>query len=275
MVPFSAFASRPLDLRLAAPRALQRRLGGRDPGAAAPGVSSAMAMDADRRLSWRSCRRAIGIEWTGLSAQERLSGSQATLLYAHLDPGGVPVPRRPLRELVDPASPSCCRCRSASFGALLATATLFGQSNDVYFQVGLLTTIGPGGQERHPDRRVRQASCSEKAGKERGRGDAGGASRQRLRPILMTSLRLRPRRAAARPSPPGAGSGGQNSIGTGVIGGMVAPRPCSASSSSAALRDPRAASGWRKAAPGARHRDPEEPPTTWPRATEMQWCVTS
>jgi multidrug efflux pump subunit AcrB len=102
-------------------------------------------------------------------------------------------------------------------GALLA-ATLRGFYNDVYFQVGLLTTIGL--SAKNAILIVEFANDAEKAGKTPIEA-AIIASRQRLRPILMTSIAFI---AGVTPLAvsTGAGSGGQNDIGTGVIGGMLA-----------------------------------------------------
>ena len=101
-------------------------------------------------------------------------------------------------------------------GAVLATA-FRGLANDVYFQVGLLTTIGLS---------AKNAILIVEFAKEnydRGMGlveSAIEAARERLRPILMTSLAfvlgVLPLALAS-----GAGSGGQNAIGTGVAGGMI------------------------------------------------------
>jgi multidrug efflux pump subunit AcrB len=101
-------------------------------------------------------------------------------------------------------------------GALLA-ATLRGFYNDVYFQVGLLTTIGL--SAKNAILIVEFANDAEKAGKTPIEA-AIIASRQRLRPILMTSIAFI---AGVIPLAisSGAGSGGQNDIGTGVIGGML------------------------------------------------------
>jgi multidrug efflux pump subunit AcrB len=102
-------------------------------------------------------------------------------------------------------------------GALLA-ASLRGFYNDVYFQVGLLTTIGL--SAKNAILIVEFANDAEKAGKAPIEA-AISASRQRLRPILMTSIAFI---AGVTPLAisTGAGSGGQNDIGTGVIGGMFA-----------------------------------------------------
>jgi multidrug efflux pump subunit AcrB len=101
-------------------------------------------------------------------------------------------------------------------GALLA-ATLRGFYNDVYFQVGLLTTIGL--SAKNAILIVEFAVDAEKTNKTPLEA-AIVASRQRLRPILMTSLAFIVGVAPLAIST-GAGAGGQNDIGTGVIGGML------------------------------------------------------
>jgi multidrug efflux pump subunit AcrB len=100
-------------------------------------------------------------------------------------------------------------------GALLA-ATLRGFYNDVYFQVGLLTTIGL--SAKNAILIVEFAVAAEKGGATPVEA-AISASRQRLRPILMTSIAFIAGVAPLAIST-GAGAGGQNDIGTGVIGGM-------------------------------------------------------
>ncbi|MPT24369.1 MAG: multidrug efflux RND transporter permease subunit, partial [Starkeya sp.] len=103
------------------------------------------------------------------------------------------------------------------FGALLA-ATMFGQSNDVYFKVGLLTTIGLAAKNAI----LIVEFAIERQAHGMGLVEATlDAARQRLRPILMTSLAfilgVTPLAIAT-----GAGSGAQNAIGIGVMGGMIA-----------------------------------------------------
>ncbi|KJZ28423.1 hypothetical protein TW83_17925, partial [Paracoccus sp. S4493] len=99
----------------------------------------------------------------------------------------------------------------------LAAALFFGQSNDVYFKVGLLTTIGLAA--RNAILIVEFAEAQFKEGKTVVEA-ALIASRQRLRPILMTTfafmLGVLPLAIAS-----GAGAGAQNSIGIGVLGGMA------------------------------------------------------
>jgi multidrug efflux pump len=158
----------------------------------------------------------FGHEWTGLSYQERLSGSQAVALYAI----SMLVVFLCLAALYESWSIPFAVMLSVPigiFGALLA-ATLFGQTNDVYFKVGLLTTIGLAA--KNAILIVEFAIEQEAHGKSLIEATLE-AAKQRLRPILMTSLAfvlgVTPLAIAT-----GAGSGSQNSIGIGVMGGMIA-----------------------------------------------------
>jgi len=101
-------------------------------------------------------------------------------------------------------------------GAVLA-ATFRGLNNDIYFQVGLLTTIGL--SAKNAILIVEFAEAAERAGKSPLEA-AKEAARLRLRPILMTSLAFI---AGVTPLAisTGAGAASQNDIGTGVIGGML------------------------------------------------------
>ncbi|WP_018389552.1 efflux RND transporter permease subunit [Ancylobacter sp. FA202] len=215
MVPFSAFAS--TRWTYGSPR-LERFNGASAveiQGQAAPGVSSGVAMDAIDSLI-AQLPPGYDHEWTGLSHQERLSSNQATALYAI----SVLVIFLCLAALYESWSIPFAVLLSVPigiFGALLA-ASLFGQSNDVYFKVGLLTTIGLA---------AKNAILIVEFALERQAHGMGlveatlDAARQRLRPILMTSfafiLGVTPLAIAS-----GAGSGAQNAIGIGVMGGMIA-----------------------------------------------------
>ncbi|WP_306226502.1 efflux RND transporter permease subunit [Bosea beijingensis] len=215
MVPFSAFSSgrwtygSPRLERYNGAAAVQMQ------GAAAAGVSSGAAMEEIDRLMTQ-LPAGFGHEWTGLSFQERLSGSQAVALYAI----SMLVVFLCLAALYESWSIPFAVMLSVPigiFGALLA-ATLFGQTNDVYFKVGLLTTIGLAA--KNAILIVEFAIEQEAHGK--GLVEATlEAARQRLRPILMTSLAfvlgVTPLAVAT-----GAGSGSQNAIGIGVMGGMIA-----------------------------------------------------
>ena len=184
-------------------------------GSNGSGVSSGTAMDKMEQLV-SELDGGYGTGWTGLSYQERLSGSQALLLYA----ASLVVVFLCLAALYEswtiPLS-VLLTVPVGIFGALLA-AYLFGQSNDVYFKVGLLTTMGLTAKnailivEYARDLRATGLPLVEAV---------LGAVRIRLRPITMTSIAflfgVLPLALAS-----GAGSGAQNSVGTGVVGGTLA-----------------------------------------------------
>ncbi|ALK09992.1 efflux RND transporter permease subunit [Blastochloris viridis] len=215
MVPFSSFASS--HWTYGSPR-LERYNGAaavQIQGEAAAGVSSGAAMtEVDTLVAQLPAGYAH--EWTGLSYQERLSGNQAAALYAI----SVLVVFLCLVALYESWSIPLAVMLSVPVGVFgaLSAAVLFGQTNDVYFKVGLLTTIGLA---------AKNAILIVEFALER---QAGGlsvveatldAAKQRLRPILMTSfafiLGVTPLAIAS-----GAGSGAQNAIGIGVMGGMIA-----------------------------------------------------
>ena len=214
MVPFSAFASG--SWIFGAPK-LSRYNGVESMeilGTPAPGYSSGEAMAEVERLA-RQLPKGIGFAWTGLSFEERLSGSQAPALYA-LSLLMVFLCLAALYESWSIPIAVMLVVPLGIVGALLATS-LRGLSNDVYFQVGLLTTIGLAAKnailivefakELHSQGRSLPEAAIE-------------ACRMRLRPIIMTSLAfilgVVPLAIAT-----GAGSGSQHAIGTGVIGGMT------------------------------------------------------
>jgi multidrug efflux pump len=215
MVPFSAVASG--HWKYGSPR-LERYNGSEAveiQGEAASGVSSGTAMDTIDQLA-KKLPAGYGHEWTGLSAQERLSSNQATSLYA-ISLLVVFLCLAALYESWTTPLAVMLAVPIGVFGALLA-AMLFGQSNDVYFKVGLLTTIGLSAKnailiiEFAIQRHAAGLSLLEATLE---------ASAQRLRPILMTSLAfilgVTPLAIAS-----GAGSGAQNAVGIGVMGGMIA-----------------------------------------------------
>jgi HAE1 family hydrophobic/amphiphilic exporter-1/multidrug efflux pump len=183
-------------------------------GQAAPGVSSGAAMDKMEALA-KQLPKGVGYEWTGLSYEERLAGAQAPMLYA-LSVLVVFLCLAALYESWSVPVAVILVIPLGIVGAVLA-ATLRGLSNDVYFQVGLLTTMGLAA--KNAILIVEFAEGAEREGKSPIEAAIEGA-KLRLRPILMTSLAFI---AGVFPLAisTGAGSGGQNDIGTGVVGGML------------------------------------------------------
>jgi multidrug efflux pump len=183
-------------------------------GQAAPGKSSGAAMDTMEKMVAK-LPPGIGFEWTGLSYQERASGSQAPLLYG-LSIMVVFLCLAALYESWSIPTAVLFVLPLGIVGALLA-ATVRGLYNDIYFQVGLLTTMGLAA--KNAILIVEFAVDAQKRGEDPVKA-AIGAARLRLRPILMTSLAfvfgVFPLAIST-----GAGAGSQNDIGTGVIGGML------------------------------------------------------
>jgi len=180
----------------------------------APGASSGDAMAAVERIM-ATMPPGIGIEWTGASLQERQSGSQAPLLYA-VSILFVFLCLAALYESWSVPASVMLAVPLGVIGALLATYGR-GLANDVYFQVGLLTTVGLA--SKNAILIVEFAMQLQ----ERGQGLIEAtvhAVRLRLRPILMTSLAfgfgVLPLAVGT-----GAGAAGRNAIGTAVLGGMV------------------------------------------------------
>nr|WP_325248994.1 efflux RND transporter permease subunit [Amylibacter sp.] len=183
-------------------------------GSQAVGASSGEAMDQMEALV-ADLPGGYGAAWTGLSYQERQSGNQAPYLYA-LSVLVVFLCLAALYESWSIPFSVMLAVPVGVFGALLATWA-FAQSNDVYFKVGLLTTIGLAA--KNAILIVEFARDLENSGMSTLQA-ASDAARQRLRPILMTSLAFMlgvlPLATAT-----GAGAAAQKSIGIGVLGGMM------------------------------------------------------
>ncbi|MEK8051087.1 efflux RND transporter permease subunit [Ideonella sp. DXS22W] len=214
MVPFSAFAS--TQWTYGAPKL--ERYNGMSAfeivGDAAPGVSSGTAMQAVQDII-AQLPQGIGYEWAGQSYQERLSGSQAPLLYAV----SVLFVFLCMAALYESWSIPFSVMLVVPLGVVgaLGLSTLAGLDNDVYFQVGLLTTVGLAA--KNAILIVEFAKMLQ----EQGQGLVAAtlqALRLRLRPILMTSLAFMfgvlPLAIAS-----GAGAASRRAIGTGVLGGMA------------------------------------------------------
>jgi multidrug efflux pump subunit AcrB len=157
----------------------------------------------------------VGYEWSGRSYQERLSGDQAPLLYA-VSVLFIFLCLAALYESWSVPFSVMLVVPLGIFGAL-AASHLGGQSNDVFFQVGLLTTVGLSAKNAILIVEYAQTLVAQGMGLVEA---TLKASRQRLRPILMTSLAfgmgVLPLALAS-----GAGSGSQRAIGVGVLGGMI------------------------------------------------------
>jgi multidrug efflux pump len=183
-------------------------------GEAAPGFSTGEAMVAVEELA-KKLPQGIGVAWTGLSYEERISGDQAPMLYA-LSLLVVFLCLAALYESWSIPMVVMLVVPLGVIGALIATLGR-GLTNDVFFQVGLLTTVGLTAKnailivEFAKDLREQGMSLFDAAVE---------ACRMRLRPIIMTSLAFTlgvlPLALAS-----GAGAGSSHAIGTGVIGGMI------------------------------------------------------
>ncbi|MGF6190065.1 multidrug efflux RND transporter permease subunit AcrB [Serratia sp. 2723] len=215
MVPFSSFATAKWEY--GSPR-LERYNGLPSMeilGQAAPGKSTGEAMDMMEQLAAK-LPNGVGYDWTGMSYQERLSGNQAPSLYA-ISLIVVFLCLAALYESWSIPFSVMLVVPLGVIGALLA-ATMRGLENDVYFQVGLLTTIGLSAKNA-----ILIVEFAKDLMDKEGKGlieSTLEAVRMRLRPILMTSLAfilgVMPLVISS-----GAGSGAQNAVGTGVMGGMV------------------------------------------------------
>jgi len=216
MVPFSAFATG--EWVYGSPR-LQRYEGvpaAQIQGAPAPGYSTGEAMVALERIA-AELPPGIGLKYTGLSYEERQAGDQAMALYAL----SILIVFLCLAALYESWSIPFSVLLVIPLGVLGAVAAtlLRGLSNDVFFQVGMLTTMGLAAKNA-----ILIVEFAKDLYQKHGRSlieAATEAARLRLRPIIMTSLAfvfgVLPLAVAS-----GASSGSQHSIGTGVVGGTLA-----------------------------------------------------
>ena len=159
--------------------------------------------------------KGVGFDWTGLSFQERMTKSQAPLLYAF----SILVIFLCVAALYESWTIPVANLLMLPLGLLGATVatSLRGLPNDVYFQIGILTTLGLS---------TKNAILIIQFARERRAQGAGlveatlGAVKTRFRPVIMTSLAfffgVLPLALTS-----GAGAGAQNAIGTAVIGGMM------------------------------------------------------
>ena len=214
MVPFSAFATSRWET--GSPR-LERYNGYSAVeivGEAAPGISTGTAMDMMEKLA-AQLPTGFGLEWTAMSYQERLSGAQAPALYAI----SLLVVFLCLAALYESWSVPFSVIMVIPLGLLGAAlaATLRGLSNDVYFQVALLTTIGLSSKNAILIVEFAESAVDEGYSLSRA---AIRAAQTRLRPIVMTSLAfiagVLPLAIAT-----GAGANSRVAIGTGIIGGTL------------------------------------------------------
>jgi len=213
MVPFSAFTS---GRWISGSPRLERYNGVPSLniiGQGAPGVSSGDAMLAAEEIVSK-LPAGISYQWTGMSFQERESGNQAPLLYAL----SILIVFLCLAALYESWSVPIAVILVVPLGVIGAVLFAMGRglSNDVYFQVGLLTTIGLAA--KNAILIVEFAKALYEDGMDLVQATME-AVRMRLRPIIMTSLAFM---LGVTPLviSSGAGSGSQNAIGTGVFGGM-------------------------------------------------------
>ncbi|WP_137174486.1 efflux RND transporter permease subunit [Massilia sp. HP4] len=214
MVPFSSFASARWSWGSPSMQRYNGITSAEIVGQPTAGHSTGEAMAIMTRLA-AQLPQGIGFEWSGISLQESQAGAQAPLLYAL----SILVVFLCLAALYESWAIPISVVMVVPIGVLgaLGAATAFGMENDVFFQVGLLTTIGLSAKnailiaEFARELQLQGLSLVEAALE---------AAKVRLRPIIMTSmafiLGVLPLAISS-----GAGSGSQNALGIGVIGGML------------------------------------------------------
>jgi multidrug efflux pump len=184
-------------------------------GNAAPGYSSGQAMTAMQKIVDNDLPPGFGIDWSGQSYQEIVSGNQAPLLFGL----SIIVVFLALAALYESWSIPVSVLLVVPLGVLgaVVAALARGLPNDVYFKIGLITIIGLAA--KNAILIVEFAVEQQQAGKSLREGVVE-AARLRLRPILMTSLAfilgVLPLALST-----GAGANARHAIGTGVIGGML------------------------------------------------------
>jgi len=215
MVPFSSFATTRWEY--GSPR-LERFNGASAiniTGTPAPGVSSGDAMAEMERIAGE-LPQGFGIEWSGQSFQERAANAQTPMLYAL----SVLIVFLCLAALYESWSIPTSVLLVVPLGILgtVLFTWLRGLERDVYFQVGMLTTVGL--SSKNAVLIIEFAKANVEKGMDLVEGTLAAIG-DRLRPILMTSIAfgfgVLPLALAS-----GAGSGAQRAIGTGVVGGMLA-----------------------------------------------------
>ena len=183
-------------------------------GAPAPGVSTGEAMKAMEEHAAK-LPSGLGFEWNGISYEEKTSGGQAPALYAL----SMLIVFLCLAALYESWSVPIAVMLVVPLGVLgaVVAAALVGLNNDIYLQVGLITTIGVSAKNailivEFAEEKMREGLSPARAALE--------AGKLRLRPILMTSFAfifgVLPLALAK-----GAGAGGQRAIGSAVVGGML------------------------------------------------------
>jgi HAE1 family hydrophobic/amphiphilic exporter-1/multidrug efflux pump len=214
MAPFSAFA----DSSWSHGAARLERYNGRSSveilGAPAPGYSTGDAMARMEELG-KQLPEGVALQWTGISYEEKLSAGQAPALYA-LSILIVFLSLAALYESWSVPISVILVVPLGVIGALLA-AWFTGLNNDIYLQVGLITTVGVAAKNailivEFAEERMRAGLSAAEAAYE--------AAKLRLRPILMTSLAFTFGVVPLAISS-GAGAAGQNAIGRSVVGGMM------------------------------------------------------